>query len=506
MLREVFTRARNRSVPLMLVVTPDPMASERELAQAVNGSGALSWDLVRGLHEPSGVHSGLADSIREADDPTRFAPVAFCEAVHRMPSGAVAFGHQFDRWLNGSDGPAVIQAVRNLRNEFKVNQRMLVMFACSHALPPELKDDVLVVDEPLPTTEQLEEVVGRICKAAKSDCPTFVAEAEDVRKAAVRVTGLSEFAAEQAVAMSSRAAGIDHDDLWSRKRKIIEMTPGLSVYGGSERFSDIKGLSSVVTFLRRVIAGKRRPNVIVMVDEIEKAIAGSQGDTSGVSQGLLQCLLTEMQDQEYTGCIFIGPPGSGKTAVTKATGNEAEVPTIMLDLNGLKGSLVGESERQMRDALKVIRAVGTSKALWLATCNEITSLPSALRRRFTLGTYFFDLPTTEESEAIWSYYLGRYTLSKKQRAALPPSYGWTGAEIKQCVDNAWALDITLLEAAEYVVPVARSAAQEINRLRQEASGRFLSASKPGVYRSTGEQTEGGHRTMMLSGANTGDQR
>jgi hypothetical protein len=31
------------------------------------------------------------------------------------------------------------------------------------------------------------------------------------------------------------------------------------------------------------------------------------------------------------------------------------------------------------------------------------------------------------------------------------------------------------------VPVARSAADQIERLRQQASGRFLSASQPGVY-------------------------
>jgi hypothetical protein len=52
--------------------------------------------------------------------------------------------------------------------------------------------------------------------------------------------------------------------------------------------------------------------------EIEKALAGSGGsDTSGVSQGMLGALLTFMQDEGATGCIFIGPPGAAKSAPSK---------------------------------------------------------------------------------------------------------------------------------------------------------------------------------------------
>ena len=37
------------------------------------------------------------------------------------------------------------------------------------------------------------------------------------------------------------------------------------------------------------------------------------------------------------------------------------------------------------------------------------------------------------------------------------------------------------ESAQYIVPVSRSAAEQIKALRQQASGKFLSASQPGVY-------------------------
>jgi len=43
------------------------------------------------------------------------------------------------------------------------------------------------------------------------------------------------------------------------------------------------------------------------------------------------------------------------------------------------------------------------------------------------------------------------------------------------------LGITLMQAARYIVPVSRSAAEQIKALRQMASGKFISASTPGVY-------------------------
>jgi AAA+ superfamily predicted ATPase len=112
-----------------------------------------------------------------------------------------------------------------------------------------------------------------------------------------------------------------------------------------------------------------------------------------------------MQDNSASGVIFIGPPGSAKSMVAKAAGTEAGVPTIQLDLGAMRGSLVGQSESQVRSALKVITAVASGKTLWIATCNSIGNLPPELRLRFTLGTFFFDLPAAAERDRIWNIYL-----------------------------------------------------------------------------------------------------
>jgi SpoVK/Ycf46/Vps4 family AAA+-type ATPase len=276
--------------------------------------------------------------------------------------------------------------------------------------------------------------------------------------------------------MSITKEGIDTSTLWARKQKAIEQTAGLSVWKGGEKFADIGGCENAKEFFGSLIKGKRAPRCIVFVDEIEKAV-GSQQDTSGTSQAMLGTMLRWMQDKAVTGCILIGPAGCAKSAISKAVGNEANIPTIEFDLSAMKGSLVGESEGKLRGAIATVDAIGQGRVMVLATCNSIGNLPPELRRRFNLGTFFFDLPTVVERQAIWKIYRQKYSL----KDALPEDSNWTGAEIRQCCDVADRLGISLKDAANYVVPVARSAAEVIENLRKQASGRFLSASYKGVY-------------------------
>jgi hypothetical protein len=41
--------------------------------------------------------------------------------------------------------------------------------------------------------------------------------------------------------------------------------------------------------------------------------------------------------------------------------------------------------------------------------------------------------------------------------------------------------MSLLESAKYIVPVSKSAPEQVSALRQIASGKFISADKPGIY-------------------------
>jgi SpoVK/Ycf46/Vps4 family AAA+-type ATPase len=116
----------------------------------------------------------------------------------------------------------------------------------------------------------------------------------------------------------------------------------------------------------------------------------------------------------------------------------------------------------------------------VCTANDVSKLPPEFARseRFD-GIFFLDLPGREEKDAIWDIYLDLFQIDRTQRR--PDDANYTGAEIRSCCRLAALLDLPLVQAAQNVVPVAVTAAESVERLRNWASGRCLSADHPGIY-------------------------
>jgi hypothetical protein len=466
--------ARRVSTPLIAVRTFDPASAMQAVVGSLSTTGQVPivrWDIMRGIGAANESAKPIVAQLLNGQNPESIGPSDALAMALRLPEDAMLVPYNFHRFWND---PAVVQGIWNLRDLFKIDGRALLMLASPGArLPEELAQDVLILDQPLPSQEALEQIVRDTFLSAEMEEPA----ASDLWRAVDAVIGLASFPAEQVLAMSMSKSGLSFEQLWERKRQVIAQTPGLSVWRGGETFEDIGGCNNIKRFLQAVLKGGDPPRVVVFLDEIEKAFAGTGTDLSGVKTEMAGTLLTWMQDHEAEGTIFLGPPGAAKSAVGKATGNTAGVPTIAFDLSAMQDSLVGASGERLRSALKVVDAVSQGRSLWIATCNAIASLPPELRRRFTLGTFFFDLPDAGERDAIWKLYLGKYGADGER----PNDDGWTGAEIKECCRKAARLRISLKEAASFIVPVSRSAAEQIRALRQQASGRFISASKPGVY-------------------------
>jgi hypothetical protein len=486
--------AKKVGTPIIAVTTTDPAACLGGIFNAIREFKALNdcliiqWDLVRGIQplgkrkEDGGISAmKLADLFvkTKVDQHDTTDPSVALAFFNKLPPDSVVFFHNAHRYVQDI---VISQAIWNLRDTFKQDGRTLILLAPSFQVPSELANDVLVFDEPLPNHAQLEVILRRELQSAKDAYKkTFPMPSDkDIESACRALQGLNTFSAEQVIALSTSSKGLDMDTLWIRKKQLIEATPGLSVVDRAiETFDSIGGLNNIKSFMTKMIKGNSPPQAIVFCDEIEKMM-GSKHDTSGVSQGFLGSLLTYMQDHNATGVILVSPPGCGKSAIAKAAGKAAGVPTIMLDLNGMKGSLVGESEGNLRRALKTITAVSQDNAFFIATCNSFANLPPELRRRFTFGTFFFDLPDEAERAVIWNIYIQHFGLNPKQE--IPNSDGWSGANIRDCCHAAYRLNCGLMAARDYIVPISASAAEEIEMLRSQANGRFISASNAGVYR------------------------
>ena len=223
--------------------------------------------------------------------------------------------------------------------------------------------------------------------------------------------------------------------------------------------------------------------------------------------------------------MLLGPSGTGKSAFAKALGNEVGRPCITLDIGGLMGSLVGQTEQATRQALRIIDAMapalvfvdevekqlagsGTDTSgvttrmmgaflTWLndhetdifvvCTANDIQKLPPEFTRaeRFD-GIFFLDFPGAEQRELIWKIYVPMFGLDSDQ--PIPDAEGWTGAEIRACCRLAAMQGDTLMDVAPDIIPVSSTASDKIETLRQWAAGRCRSADATGAYTRTRSAT------------------
>ena len=453
----------------------DALAEIAEMCRRENWHMA-TWDVAAGLQIP-GQANGQAQDAGGSD------PLAAIRAINALatPNGsAILVLVNFHKFLNS---PEIIQAVAKQILAGKNNRTFLVILSPLVQIPPELEKQILVVEHELPTREQVKNIFSSICAGdAEAEFPDGN-ERESILDAAA---GLTRYEAEGAASLSLvRHGRITAEAIWELKSQMLKKSGLLSLHRGSEAFSGLGGLEAMKSFCLRAMRcqGHRDPL------------------------------------RRPRGVLLLGVPGTGKSAFAKALGRETNRPTLVLDIGSLMGSLVGQTEQNIRQALRIADAMApcvlfldeVEKALsgvnssgdsgvsarlfgtflsWLndhdsdvfvvATCNNISSLPPEFARaeRFD-GVFFLDLPGEQQKQAIWKLYLEMFGLDADQ--ARPNDLDWTGAEIRSCCRLAALLDVPLTVAAQNVVPVAVTAAESITRLRDWASGRCLNAEAAGIY-------------------------
>ncbi len=371
------------------------------------------------------------------------------------------------------DKPASMQGIQNLRGPFKKSKRVLICLNYGATMPDDLVQSMSFIDDPLPTEDTLAEYVSGAMKATGGKVSD-----EERKQIAQELRGSSPFMGEQLVYQSLTPQGtIDREQLRGNIKRQIDETPGLSTESGSFTLDDIGGLQAVTTYIRRYNDGPRRPVLYVRIEEIEKAMQGHDTDTSGTSSDILGTLLTEMEDNNWTGMMCYGPSGTGKSLFAKAAANTFGARALRLDPNACKGGIVGQTGEQIRRACAVLKAIGGDRVFFCASMNKIDSLPLELRRRFSAGTWFFDCPDDAGRKEIWDIHCKQLDIEYDGYDAK----SLTGSDIRDITQRAYELQLPLKEAATYHVPLCKSAPDVIDKCKQGAHGRYLCANKGGLY-------------------------
>lgn len=479
-LTEQLTDYINAAFTGIWVQTFEPDEAEREIVQNARSQSwkIATWDVANGLHlanEPSGSRPDTG-----AGDP--LAALRALPALGDKNGSALLVLRNFHRFLNN---PEVIQTLFNQLIAGKQQRTFVVVLAPVVQIPVELEKLFVVLEHQLPDREQLTSIARELMSDQLDDLP----KGDQLQRVLDAASGLTRYETEGAFALSLvRHSNLLPQTIWDIKSQTLKKNNLVTLHRGQEKFSDLGGLDSLKEFCLRALAPRSTTSV------------------------------------KPRGILLLSPAGCGKSQFCKALGNEIGRPTLILDVGSLMGSLVGQSEANLRQAIRTIDAMapaicmidelekalsgvgsqgdsgvstrlfGTlltylsdhdSDVFFVATSNDISKLPPELSRaeRFD-GVFFLDLPTAAEKDRIWSIYKQQYAIADNQ--SRPDDSSWTGAEIKSCCRLSALLDMPLTQAARNVVPVAVTAAEQVERLRTWASGRCLSASSPGIYSKDGQ--------------------
>jgi hypothetical protein len=445
--------------PALVVLSHEVHRAEEVLP--CEGWKFFIWDCLRGIREAT-----TMKPIDEIKDPV--------EALNWLNGyqDTVLICHNLHLFL---DTPEVIQGIQNGIARWKATGCALVMVSPIIQLKPEVEKFFHLVDLPLPDDEELFTLQNELGK------PHNI---KPNRKAARAAKGLTEFESETAFALSLIRKGYFSTKAISEAKSQMIRKSGLMEFWPPEDIANVGGLNNFKAFIANRSQAFNPDNI---------------------------------QLPPIRGLLLVGLPGCGKSLASKATASILGWPLIRLDIGSLKNSLVGESERRMREATRLIDAFGkaivwidevekafagtrssgetdagtsagmfghfltwmqetTSSVLVMATANQISQLPPEFIRagRFD-ATFFVDLPTkTERIEII-------KIMNRKWKSDIPISFsdklnGYTGAEIEQLAKDS--LFDGLDQAFNALVPLSRTMREEIEALRQWAKTRARLANTP----------------------------
>lgn len=227
------------------------------------------------------------------------------------------------------------------------------------------------------------------------------------------------------------------------------------------------------------------------------------------------------------GILLTGVPGCGKSLCSKAAASIFNIPLYRLDLATVQGQYVGQSERQLKEALDTAEYVSpcvlwideiekglndnnssvTSKMIgqflfWLQECkkpvfviasaNSVEDLPAELIRKGRFDEIFFvDLPTLNERKELLKLYANKYLQVDIGNSYLEKlatiTDGFASSDIEATIRSiAYKLiankNLNLTEELitnelSKVVSLSKTNPEKINKIRKWGQERAVKASK-----------------------------
>lgn len=229
---------------------------------------------------------------------------------------------------------AMLQTMKEYCRLFPETKKRLVLITTpTWELPEELTDDVVILDFDVPSYAELGETYDKLMASVpQAKRPAFNEDQKD------RI-------------LSAGAGMTNHEFENAVSRALVTLRAQLPRVEISD-FADI-----VMRVKTEVV--KRSEVLEIMETAPMENIGGLEGLKDWVNKRK-HCFSQEARDygvEPPKGIALIGPPGTGKSAASKAIGSVLGLPLIKFDVSRVFNSLVGQSESRVRQALKMVDAM-----------------------------------------------------------------------------------------------------------------------------------------------------
>ena len=345
---------------------------------------------------------------------------------------------------------ALIKKIAETRYSNSDYNFTVIVVTEAETVPKDLEKFTSILDIPNMTKDEIEKYIWNFAKENNVNV-----DKKDVGEVAISLKGLTKLEIDHVLNMiieSKNNISISGRDIIIREKgQIIKKSSILEIIDFKEKIEEIGGLEGLKEWL------SSKAQVFRRLDEAKKF---------GVDTP--------------KGVLLVGMPGCGKSLAAKASARLFNVPLLRLDIGRLLGKYVGESEHNMRIALKTAESISPcilwideiekafagidqsggasdiTKRLfgqfltWLqekentvfvvATANDITAFPPEFLRKGRFDEVFFiDFPNEEERERIFEIHLekrGKMSDDINLKELAEETEGYCGADIEEIVKNA----------------------------------------------------------------------
>ena len=360
-------------------------------------------------------------------------------------------------------------------------------------VPQEIEKYVSYLEIDFPNEEEINRLIDEHIEVNFYDKSKF--KEEDREKLMPSLKGMTAFEIDRMLDMAMSSNGSlsaeDTEMILRQKKQMVKKSGLLELIDTPENLDSIGGMDALKTYLTN------KAKVI-------KRIADARRYGVAVPKGV----------------FIVGMPGCGKSLCAKASAALFESPLLKLDMGSMMGKYVGESEANLRKAIRIAEAAApcvlwideiekgfsgvggnndimtrmfgyflswmqdkTSSVYVIATANNADALPPELKRKGRFDEIFcVNLPNPGERKAIFTVHLNKKerkgcvkeTIDYQQLATV--TGGFNGADIESVVNEAIEESFLegkpsvstekLIEIAKKTVSISKSCKQQIENMKK----------------------------------------